>query len=152
MPLIQLTMLTGFVAGILGTLFGYLAHYFNFTSISPSVILTPLNASWKAGWAGSAITLALYGLISILAALLYYALFRKITSLYCGVAYGLGIFILLFILAPIVTPGVTSILTKDLNTIITELCFFILYGTFIGYSISYEYSEQLYLKNVKIKQ
>ena len=49
MPLMQLTLLTGFIGGVFGCLFGYLVHTFHFTMISPAVILGPWQGAWKAG-------------------------------------------------------------------------------------------------------
>ncbi|MEK3890760.1 YqhR family membrane protein [Bacillus sp. FSL K6-3431] len=151
MPLLILTIITGIVGGTVGTIFIYLAHYFHFTSISPAIIISPIPGAWKAGWIGVVVTIILYNLLSILAALFYYGVLRKKTSLYWGLAYGLAIYILLFIGLPAVIPGMKPFYKLDINTILTELCFFILYGMFIGYTISYEYNEQRYLKKINVK-
>ena len=95
MSLMQLTIFTGFVAGVLGSLFCFLAHTFHFTKISPAVVFTSLGI-WKSGWLGVTVTAVIYGLISILVALLYYSLLRKQKSIFVGVAFGIGIFVLIF--------------------------------------------------------
>ncbi|MBS4202932.1 YqhR family membrane protein [Lederbergia citrea] len=151
MPMIKLSIIIGFFAGTVGSLLGYLAYSFGFTKITPAVILAPWDGSWKDGWLGIAIAAFLYGFISILVALLYYMVFRKQKSLFWGTAFGIGVFALIFIVLQPLIPGAKTLFNYDLNTILTELCFFIIYGTFIGYSISYEYNELLYLKDVKLK-
>ncbi|CAM3955989.1 YqhR family membrane protein [Lederbergia lenta] len=151
-PLMMLTVITGFIAGILGSAFCYLAHYFHFTSISPAIILAPINGVWKQEWLGVTITIILYGLISIAVALFYYLLLRKKTSLYWGLAYGIAIYLVLFIGLPALIAGMKPIYKYDFITMLTELCFFIIYGTFIGFSISYEYNEQQQLKKTNINQ
>lgn len=151
-PLIMLTVITGFIAGVLGSAFCYLAHYFHFTSISPGIILAPLSGAWKQEWLGTVFTIIIYGLISIVVALFYYLILKKKASLYWGLGYGIAIYLVLFIGLPAVITGMKPIYKYDINTVLTELCFFIIYGTFIGFSISYEYNEQQQLKKTNINQ
>lgn|SRR5690606_9624192 len=152
MNLMQLTIITGLVAGILGSLIGFFAHTFKFTDINPDLILAPFQGEWKEGWLGIVIATLLYGIISIVVALLYYFTLRKQKSIIWGAVFGAVIFLLLyFVLYPII-PGLDQIWKYPLLTIVTEVCFFILYGIFIGYSISYEYQEQQYWEKIKLEQ
>ncbi|MFS0643984.1 YqhR family membrane protein [Siminovitchia sp. 179-K 8D1 HS] len=144
--LLTLAVVTGLVAGIFGGLMGYLLYYFNFTEISPEVILTPVAGSWKSNWIGIIIVSMIYGVISIIVALVYYALLRKKKSFVWGAVYGAALFIVIFFVLHPLYPNAKSILSYDINTILTGLTSFILYGVFIGYSISYEYEESLYVK------
>ncbi|MBW8348087.1 hypothetical protein K0H71_01355 [Bacillus sp. IITD106] len=152
MSVLKLACVTGFVAGVFGTLFGFFVHYFNFTEISPKVILTPFSGKWTASWLGFVITVVLYGLISIVVALLYYMALRKQKSLVWGALYGLLIFIIIFLVLYPIIPDVKWLFHYKFNTIATEFCFFLIYGLFIGYSISYEFEEQLNWSNVDQKQ
>ncbi|MBS4194632.1 YqhR family membrane protein [Lederbergia citri] len=152
MSVLKLACVTGFVAGVFGTLFGFFLHYFNFTEISPKVILTPFSGKWTDGWLGFVITVLLYGLISIVIALLYYMALRKQKSLIWGALYGALIFIIIFLVLYPIIPDVKWLFRYPFNTIATELGFFLLYGLFIGYSISYEYEEQSNWSNVEQKQ
>lgn len=152
MPLMTMAVITGFVAGVIGSLMGYLVYYFNFTEINPGIILAPWDGRWKGGWAGVLLAVLLYGLVSIVAALLYYGTLKKRKSFWWGVAYGVVLFFIVFLVLYPLFPGTKSLLQYDMNSILTGLCAFILYGLFIGYSISYEYEEFLYLKELKLKQ
>jgi hypothetical protein len=152
MPLMQLTLLTGFIGGVFGCLFGYLVHTFHFTMISPAVILGPSQGAWEAGWVGVAIITLIYGLLSMLMALLYFSVLKKKKSLWWGAGFGIFIFIVIFFILQPLIPGMKPLMKYDLNTFLTEICFFIVYGVFIGYSISYEYNELINLHDIKMKQ
>lgn len=149
MPLLQMSLITGFIAGVASSAMGYAAYYFHFTSIHPSVIMTPLKSSWKNSWQGFLITVILYGILSLFVALLYYFALRKRKSLIWGIIYGVLLFAITFFVLYPVLPGIDLLMKYKTNTIITELCMFILYGLFIGYSISYEYEEILNLQKVQ---
>jgi hypothetical protein len=140
------TAITGLFGGILWSLLGYLAYIFSFTKIPPNVILEPWTiGDWKSGVLGQFIAIFLLGLISILVAFGYMATLKKFDKLWIGILFGLILWgIVFFVLNPIF-PGISPIRELDLNTIVTTLCLFILYGTFIGYSISFE-AAQLIVK------
>ncbi|MBS4209628.1 YqhR family membrane protein [Bacillus sp. FJAT-50079] len=144
--LTHLTILTGFIAGVFGTGFHYLAHYFHLTSIHPTVVFAALSGKWKVTWIGFVVALLIYGILSIVAAALYYVLLRKRNSIVWGMMYGVVTFILVFFVFYPILLGGEPIWKKDFITFCTEICFYLLYGTFIGYSISYEYEEQLHIK------
>ncbi|MFD1707700.1 YqhR family membrane protein [Siminovitchia sediminis] len=152
MPLITMAAVTGFVAGVIGSLMGYLVYYLNFTEISPGIILAPWKGDWKHGWPGILLAVAIYGLVSILPALIYYGTLKKRKSFWWGIFYGVLIFLLVFLVIYPLFPETKSLLAYDFNTILTGICTFILYGVFIGYSISYEYEEFLYLQEVDPKR
>ncbi|MCJ7839342.1 YqhR family membrane protein [Lederbergia sp. NSJ-179] len=149
MPLTHLAMLTGFVAGAGGALLCFIAHYLNFTEIKPSFILTIFRGNWQDGWLGIVISCLIYGLLSILVAFGYYVLLKRKKSIIWGGVYGAALFCLIFFVFYPIIPTIQLITNYNLTTILTEACFFVLYGIFIGYSISYEYNEQQYWENVK---
>ncbi|WP_230200084.1 YqhR family membrane protein [Bacillus niameyensis] len=148
MSLPKLAMVTGFVAGLFGALLGYAAHYLNFTEVNPSLILDIFRGNWKDGWLGGFIACLLYGLISMGAAVIYLGLLKKKKSIVWGAVYGLLIFALVFLVLYPIFPRLDRIDAYNFTTIITEICCFILYGIFIGFSISYEYNEQQYWKKI----
>lgn len=55
--------------------------------------------------------------------------------------YGIVLWVILFYILQPIFPNIPSLHELDKDTIITTLCLFIVYGTFIGYSISYDYHE-----------
>ena len=143
MSFMTMVILTGLIGGILWSGLGYLAYVFNFTEVRPNVILEPWAlGEWKNQWLGTVISILVLGGLSIIVALIYYAALKKIPSILAGIGYGIAIFLLVFLVLNPIFPGIEPFRDLKLNTIITSVCLYILYGTFIGYSISYEYKEQ----------
>lgn len=143
MSFMTMVLLTGLVGGILWSGLGYLAYVFNFTEVRPNVILEPWAlGEWKNQWLGTVISILIIGGISIIAALIYYAALKKITNILGGIGFGIAIFFIVFWILNPIFPGIEPFRELKWNTIITSVCLYILYGTFIGYSISYEYKEQ----------
>jgi hypothetical protein len=153
MSLMGLTVITGLFGGIFWSAIAYIAYLFKFTEIRPNVILEPWTiGDWKEGWLGITISIVLIGIISIGAALIYYFTLRKFTKLYVGIAYGLALFLIVFFVLNPIFPGINPFTELSRNTIVTSICFYILYGVFIGYSISYEESEIQKLKESQQKE
>lgn len=143
MSFISMVIITGLFGGILWSAIGLLAYLFSFTEVHPRVILEPWTiGEWKKGWLGTVISLAIIGVISIGVAFVYYAVLKKFKSIWIGIGYGAALFLLVFIVLNPIFPSIKPFGELGRNTIITTVCLYILYGVFIGYSISYEESEQ----------
>jgi hypothetical protein len=150
MSFITMTVITGLFGGIFWSALAYLAYVFHFTEIRPNVILEPWAlGKWKEQWLGTVISIIAIGLFSIGAALIYYAAMKKIKSIWAGAAFGLVLFFLVFYVLNPIFPGIKPFWDLSKNTIITSACFYILYGVFVGYSISYEQNE---IQNKEKKQ
>lgn len=150
MSFMTLVVLTGLIGGIFFSSLAYLFYIFNFTNIHPRVILEPWAlGTWKYGWLGTVISIILIGVISIVAAIIYYAVLRKINNMWMGVAYGIILFLIVFFVLNPIFPGIKPWRELDLNTIVTSICLYSLYGLFIGYTISYEEYE---IQNHKKKE
>jgi hypothetical protein len=142
------SLLTGFIGGILASLLGLFMYYFNFMEVSAKSFLLRswTTAGWTDTWLGELLTILLIGILSIGVALVYYGIFKKIYSLWMGVVYGLILWgIVFFVLQPIFS-NVPSIGEMEVQTIISTACLYILYGTFIGYSISFDYHDRTVAK------
>lgn len=145
MSIIMITAVTGFFGGVFWSALGWLAYVFNFTEIRPNMILEHWTVGeWKTGWLGSIISLILIGLIGILAAFIYYFTLRKFNNIWVSLAYGIILFLLVFYLLNPLFPMLNPLKELSRNTIITMICLYSLFGVFVGYSISYEYNEQLH--------
>lgn len=134
-------LLTGFVGGLLWSFFGVIMYYFNFSEVAPKTFLLRswLTAEWTNGWLGDVISILLTGIISLAAAIVYYGIFKKINSMWMGLFYGVFLWGVIFYLLGPVFSNVPRLVSLDINTIISTVCLFILYGIFIGYSISFDY-------------
>jgi hypothetical protein len=142
MSFIGMVMMTGFIGGLLWSSIAYLCYYFSFTKIEPNIIFEPWAVGdWKDRWIGIALSIIAYGIISIGVALVYYAALRKFRSMWIGAGYGVVLFLAVFLLLKPLFPSMESLTAIDYHTLITTVCIYILYGVFIGYSISYEENE-----------
>lgn len=139
--LLPRSLLTGFIGGMLWGFVGFVAYYFNFTKLSPTTYLIAswTDATWAKGWLGNTLAIVGVGCISVIAAFIYYCLFKRIYNLWAGIAYGLLLWLLIsYVLHPIF-PEINKITTYGKDTITTSACLILLYGLFVGYSISYDY-------------
>jgi hypothetical protein len=142
MSFIAMVVTIGFVGGILWSLIGYIAYVFHFTEIRPNVIIEPWTiGAWKEEWLGTLISIILIGLVSIVAAIIYYLTLRKYKSMFVGIGFGLLLFCLVFFVLNPIFPGIRPFTQLPRLTVITSVCLYILYGVFVGYSISYEENE-----------
>jgi hypothetical protein len=139
MAMIAYVVYTGLFAGIFWSSIGCLAYFLNFTDIRSNVILEPWAiGDWKTGWLGTVISIILMGVFSIISALIYYAVLKNIRNRWIGIIYGLVLFFLVFLVLNPIFPGIKPFQEIDRNTMITSACLYVVYGVFIGYSISYE--------------
>lgn len=141
----MIVALTGLVGGILWGGIGYLAYVFNFSEIRPNIILEPWAlGGWKEKGLGTAFSIVMIGFISIIAAFIYYFVLRKFKSIMVGIFFGIGLFLLVFFVLNPLFPGMPPLNELKRNTIVTSICLYILFGAFIGYSISYEEQQQVW--------
>ncbi|NRD80721.1 hypothetical protein HPT25_25675 [Bacillus sp. BRMEA1] len=131
---------TGLFGGIFWGLIGFIASYLSFTDIRPNVIIEPWAlGKWKYGWQGTVLSIVLLGLISVCAAFIYYLLLKRFKGWWMGLCYGIVLFLLVFFILNPLFPGIKPFVDLSRDTVITSICIYIVYGIFIGYSISYEY-------------
>jgi hypothetical protein len=131
---------TGLVGGLFWATIGFLAYYFNFTEIRPNVILEPWAlGEWKNKWIGTVISIILMGILSVGAAFAYSVVLKKFNGIWLGLGYGLGLFLVIYIVLNPIFTGIKPFFDLSLNTVITTVCIYLVYGLFIGYSINYEY-------------
>ncbi|WP_044896372.1 YqhR family membrane protein [Aeribacillus alveayuensis] len=142
MSIFAKVMLIGFIGGVFWSFIGYIAYIFHFTKISPNLILTPFAVGdWKYDTIGNVIGILLNGLMSILVALLYYVTLKKFLSLWSGILFGVVLWVFVFYVLTPIFPNLDSFTKLDVNTNVTSICMFILFGVFVGYSISFEHNE-----------
>ncbi|WP_239674375.1 YqhR family membrane protein [Mangrovibacillus cuniculi] len=142
MSLQAMSLLTGLIGGLVWSGIGYIFYYFNLTKLSPKIILEPIAVgAWKDGWLGVVIALTLYGILGMGLGFFYYAALKRFRSIYVAVGFGVALYAVVFVVLHPLFPSMPSILKLDLNTMLTSLCLYILFGTFVGFSISYEQSE-----------
>ena len=152
MSFISLVIWTGMFGGIFWTFIGYIGYIFNFTELRPNFILEPWAiGSWKYGWLGTVISFIAIGFFSTGAAFAYYLILRKFKTIYIGMGYGIALFVCVFVILNPLFPSMAPFLELKRDTIISSVCLYVLYGVFVGTSISYEESE-IQLKKYKDKK
>ncbi|WP_235848416.1 YqhR family membrane protein [Litchfieldia alkalitelluris] len=142
LSMITKVVIIGLFGGLFWSFLNYGTYVFNFTEISPNLVLQPWAiGDWKNRVLGQFIGIAVIGVLSIGVALVYYALLRKFQKIWVGMAFGLLLWALVFFVLNPIFPNLQSVPELGRNTNITTICFYILYGVFIGYSISFEANE-----------
>ncbi|APH04438.1 YqhR family membrane protein [Bacillus weihaiensis] len=132
----------GFIGGLFWSSLAYLAYILNFTEVGPNLILQPFAlGDWKEGVLGQVISIVLIGIVSIGVALTYYAILKKFNSMLIGIGFGIALWSLVFLLLQPIFPTLSTVYELSRGTIVTTICFYILYGVFVGYSISFDYNE-----------
>lgn len=133
----------GFFAGLIWGGLKIVENYFHFTSLPPGFLVEPFyKHSYLMTWRGYITGWLAFIILSIGASLIYALLFAKAKGPWVGVVYGVIWWVLIFLLIGPITGMTNWIAYIDLNTIFTEACVFILWGLFIGYSISFEFTDE----------
>lgn len=142
--MVKTTIFTGFVGGFFWGSICLLIYYFNFLEITPKmyVLRSWITSNWTNTFVGDIASLLIVGILSIGISFIYYALFRKINSIWIGFFYGVILWMILFFFIQPFFPNIPNLNMLKKETIISSICLFILYGMFIGYSISYSYYEE----------
>ncbi|WP_159882204.1 YqhR family membrane protein [Paenibacillus puerhi] len=133
----------GFFAGLVWGGIKIIQNYFHFTSLPPGFMLEPFflhkfllsQAGFWIGW-------AVFTLFSVIASLLYALILAKAKGPWYGLGYGIMWWIVIFLFIGPITGMTKWIAYMELNTVITEFCLFVLWGLFIGYSISFEFTDE----------
>lgn len=137
------SLLTGFIGGVFWCSVTLIASYFKIIDISPKMYLQLIlsNKKWLTKWYGTVFTIIIFGVFSIVIAYVYHVLFKKIERLIVGVLFGMGISVVVLFILPHLFNDAPYLLTMSKRSMTASICLFILYGTFIGYSISFDYKQ-----------
>ncbi|WP_284640518.1 YqhR family membrane protein [Paenibacillus silviterrae] len=133
----------GFFAGIFWGGLKMLENYLHFTSLSPGFLVEPFfKHSFLMSTGGYVLGWLFFILFSVAAALVYALFFRKVKGPWIGMAYGLAWWGLIYLLVGPVTGMNQPIGIIEINTLITDACLFLVWGLFIGYTITVEFTDE----------
>lgn len=133
----------GFFAGVIWGAVKAGEAYLKFTKIPAGFMAKPFFApSFMNTTAGFWMGWLIFIVFSILAALLYAALFRKVPGHWAGLGYGAAWWALIYLLVGPSTGMMRWMYRYDWNTILTDACLFLVWGLFIGFSISFEFTDE----------
>ncbi|MFD2116076.1 YqhR family membrane protein [Paenibacillus yanchengensis] len=133
----------GFYAGLIWGFVRWGAYGLKFTKEIPGYWLEPFfrNSFLKSGW-GGLVGVGSFIIFSIIAALIYQYGLRKLKGPWVGIFYGFLWWVLVFgFLGPLLQMT-TPLQSVGWITIFTELGISLLWGVFIGYSISFEFNDE----------
>lgn len=134
----------GFFAGLIWGGIKVVLYYLEFTCILPGFMVEPFfRHKFLQSTMGILLGWGFFVLFSLLAAYIYLFLFRKWQGPWPGLGYGLLWWLIWFVwIGPVVQSSIKPIYEQSWDTITTELCLFLLWGLFIGYTISFEFNEE----------
>ncbi|RPF55651.1 YqhR family membrane protein [Aquisalibacillus elongatus] len=138
------SLFCGAAGGLIWGIVSSIAYFFSFSEVSHAsfILRSFFSGSWTEGILGEVISLLILIILGIIPALIYYFLFKKLHGIMPGVMFGIGIWVLILIIMNPMFSYVPSITEMKSDTIVTTLCQFILYGVFVGYTISYEHHDR----------
>lgn len=133
-------LLTGFFGGILLASIYLLFHYFKVSKVGHRHIFSffHISGSWLHKWYGYLFFIFFISLLSVVIALIYYFLFRRIKGWIIGALFGICLWIIFGLLIPLFAYDVTFTTFYKSYTNVLNFCALLIYGIFIGYSISYD--------------
>ncbi|WP_051189029.1 YqhR family membrane protein [Halalkalibacillus halophilus] len=139
--IIMKSIITGmFGAFIFGSIFSF-TYFLTFTDLShASFTLRPfIQDSWVDQFWGEIVSLIIIILLGAIPGYLYYATLKKLTGWLPGFVYGLVIWGIVYIGIGLLLPNIPPLNELGSDTIVTSVCLAVLYGVFVGYTISYDY-------------
>lgn len=137
------TAITGLFGGFFWASIGLVCYLLNFSKIGPALLFDPFPYwSWRSRLSGQMLAVAGISVLSVFVAMLYLVAFSRIKSMWFSIGFGLCLWGGVFFLCRPFLNHLPHLKNLDLNTLITSLCLFALYGLFIGYSISFDFEEQ----------
>jgi cation transport ATPase len=142
-PLIPFALELGFFAGLLWGLLRWLFFTLHFTIVAPSFLAEPFfKHSFMKTTAGHLVGLLFFIALSVIASLVYTLMFRRFKGPMPGIVYGLVWWVILFVLTGPKLGMMNPPHRLTWNSIYTEICLFLLWGLFIGYTIAVEYTDE----------
>lgn len=136
------TAVIGLFGGLFWSLIGMVCQLLNFTKYGPDLLLAPIPLpSWKTGVGGQFLAVVGLTLLSLPIALLYQLTLGRFKNFWISLIFGVVLWGLVFFALQPLIPGLPFLTQLGWNTATTTFCLFLLYGLFIGYSISFEIEE-----------
>src|SRR5690606_7836568 len=130
-------------AGVIWGLFAYIGYYIKFSTIKPNFLITPfVKKSFLSTWEGHLLGLFAFILYSIVAALIYAWLLYKRKGAWPGIAFGLVWWLLMYAFVGPYFDMLPPLRSLSTETWLSESCRHILWGVFIGYSITLEFTDE----------
>lgn len=137
------TIIIGIFGGLFWALFYLIMYAFKMTEVDPKILLEIVfqDGKWITRWYGNIIFILLSSLVSTIIAFIYFFLFKKQTNWAVGAIYGIFVWLIVYLLFPILLNDYNPFIQHEVESNVAIFCLFILYGVFVGYSISFDYEN-----------
>ncbi len=133
----------GFFAGVIWGVVRWLAVAMNFTKVPVAFLVDPwVKRSALAHISWQFVGLSFFILMSMAAALVYYLLLKRFRGPLPGLIFGFVWWAVLYAGAGPFVGNVPPLHRIGWNSLLTDLCLFLVWGVFIGYSIAYEFHDE----------
>lgn len=133
----------GFFAGMLWGGIRIVFYFFEFSKILPAFLIEPFfKKEFMKTWSGHMVGWGVFIGFSIFAALLYAVVCHKLKGPWPGISYGVLWWGMIYLAIGPLAGMVKRIDLLDLVTILSELCLFTLWGVFIGYTLTVEFTDE----------
>lgn len=140
----------GFFAGAIWGAVRWISYYLGFTDVVPGFLVEPFfTHDYLAGTEGFLVGYAAFIGMSIVAAFLYLVLGHllwgdrsKLRGPWPGVVFGVGWYVLLYLLVGPMVGMLPPLGVNDWDSIWFDGCLFLVWGLFIGYTITFEYTDE----------
>lgn len=134
-------VITGFFGGMLIAILHVIFHYFNINRVSPVKIMNffYIEGNWLYKWYGTIFFILFISMLSIVIGIIYYLLLKKVRGWFMGFIFGIVLWGIYGVCIPLIYSEITLKQLFLSNSSIATASLFIVYGLFIGYSISYDY-------------
>ena len=149
--LLKKSIVTGFFGGMIWSLIWLIAYGLNIIRLDPALFWDKFfwgNLPFDR-WYMYLVMILLYSTLSILFAVVYYILFKRFSHWIVGLFYGVILWALLLFAVPLLVNRQTILVHYPHETVVGLCCLGILYGIFIGYTISFNYQILRYDEEVK---
>lgn len=142
-PLLPYALELGFFAGLFWGLLRWLLFALHFTIVDPGFLAEPFfKHSFIRSTPGHLVGLLFFIALSLVASVLYIFMLRRWKGPFPGIAYGILWWIVIFVLVGPKVGMLRPLNHLTWNSIYTEICVFVLWGLFIGYTIAVEYTDE----------
>jgi uncharacterized membrane protein YagU involved in acid resistance len=132
----------GFFAGLIWGALKIAEYGLKFTKVSPGFLLEPFyKHQFLSSWLGMGMGWVAFIIMSVVAAVIYGFALRRIKGPWLSLAYGLVWWMMIYVIVGPRSGMVPSIQRLDRNSFYSDLCLFLMWGLFIGYSIVVEYTD-----------
>lgn len=116
-----------------------LCYFLHFTKVSPMILLSFVKkAKWVQTWQGMIVSILIFMAVSIVIGFIYKYVLGEIKSIWMSIGFGGALFVGAFYIIEPWVADLPPINKLGWDTVVTMLCLSVLYGLFIGYSISFD--------------